>query len=274
MFQEQRNESVVMKLGKRFRRRMFSRTFSLRSILVAVLLIGCGVALYSREFRLQQKINASITKMRSRGAIVFVLDSNTESSAGAVKPATLWSVLTFDRTIASSVEFANVENVRDLIPDVQIQIGGTPSRGTRYFFVDLKGNSNVSDMLVEEMKRRLPDCTFCRYPVVPTHVKDSIQVGMSKEQVVAIVGRLVLKDEANLTGDRHTAIQQAGSRTSAKYTRLGGQETWTYSTDDVGIGVVGIDFDTNERVTSIWSDRGITKDRALTEVFPVIGGLR
>ena len=52
-----------------------------------------------------------------------------------------------------------------------------------------------------------------------------------------------------------------------QYTKSNGSETWTYFTDDIGVGVFGIEFNTDKKVESTWFGRGsVDAEREYTTV--------
>ena len=234
-----------------------NRAFSLRSLFVVVFAIACGLAFYSYEFHRQQKINASIFKLRDAGAIVYVHDSQMQAtSVSPPKQISLLSLLTTSPTINQGVELSSpqlsAEDLRGLVPCLRCQVGPYSKRtGEDHVYVYLKGNPNVRPKDVAEMRKALPNCKFpqCSDPV-PSHLISQIEVGMSKEQVMQLVDtcKTVFADDEGL-------------------------ETWTYFADEDCIRLLGIGFDANQNVNEVWVDYGIAKDRGLTEIIPVIGGL-
>jgi hypothetical protein len=259
--------------GKQNRRRQ-NFLLSLRTLLVAVAILACVLAFYSREYHRQRQINASIMKLRDHGAIVYVVNDNQQSSNGSPMPITLWSVLTCSPTIATVVELSNATEVKELIPAMRIQIGGLSRRtGERHFWVDLLGNPDISAALVEEMKLGLPNCIFYRRTTIPDSMAHQLEAGMSQEQVVDLIGSFLYGQKTDWPGQKENTIRNLGTESKVPYTNAAGLETWTYFTDPDGIGNIGIDFTADRTVGSVWTDRGIKKHRGLTRVYPMIGGL-
>ena len=256
-----------------------NRAFSLRSLFVVVFAIACGLAFYSYEFHRQQKINASIFKLRDAGAIVYVNDSQMQAtSVSPPKQISLLSLLTTSSTINQGVELSSpqlsAEDLRGLVPCLRCQVGPYSKRtGEDHVYVYLKGNPNVRPKDVAEMRKALPNCKFprCKDPL-PSHTIKQITVGMSKEQVIQTIGTIRYDQLDDQSGDKENRIRNLGSCTTA-YENAQGLEAWTYFADEDCIRLLGIGFDANQNVNEVWVDYGIAKDRGLTEIIPVIGGL-
>ena len=168
---------------------------------------------------------------------------------------------------------ANV--IRKLIPYLQMLIPSDMyDAGNRFVTLELSGNPNISPDLIEELRKRLPNCKFLKYTPVPTGTLNVIETGMSQEQVIRTIGTLMYDQRTAWPGDKMQTINMLGSQMNVKYKNSDGLATWTYFTDDIGVGVLGIDFDKDQNVAAVWSDRGIPRSRKLTPIAPpVVGGL-
>ena len=120
------------------------------------------------------------------------------------------------------------------------------------------------------MRTRLPNCQFVKYTPVPKGTQNVIQTGMSKEQLIETVVTLIYDPRADRPDKKAPTVQLLGSQMNVNYSNSSGNETWMYFTDGVGIG--GIDFDANQRVSEVWSTRGILSSRELTPNAPPVVG--
>ena len=255
------------------------RVFSLRSLIIAVALIACMLSLFAFQLQRYQRNNSAITRIRDTGASVFVMDSNGCCTDGtAVNAPSLLSVLTSRPALTSIVDISDpsltTSDIRKLIPDLQKLIPSCSYEiGERYIAIELSGNPNIPVDLVEELRTRLPNFRFVKYTPVPPETKTSVEIGMSQQKVIETVGGLIYEQRNDWPAAKTATVQMLGSQMNAKYTNANGFETWTYFTDDMGVGVLGIDFDTNRNVVDIWTDRGIPSERKLTKIEPMIFGL-
>lgn len=256
------------------------RTFSLQIVLVIVTLFACCFAFYSFRLNLLRKNNAAIAELRAAGAKVLIADSQQHVVEDVeVNPATLSSA--FTSNLASSVVSVDLTDpvltestIRKLIPDMQELI---PSHlyepDDRYITLHLAGNPNIPPELVEEMRNRLSKCKFIEYTPVPVGTQNSIKIGMSAEEVIETIGTLMFDQRAEWPAGKAETVKMLGSQMNTKYTSAQGLETWTYFTDDVGIGVLGVDFGADRNVSAVWSDRGVRRSRGLTPNEQQVGGL-
>ena len=257
------------------------RTFSLRILLVVFTLLACFFAFYSYRLHRLRQNNAAIAEIRNAGAEVFLANSKqTVMNNVEVGPVTMLSVLaSYPPSSAVLVDLSDptlAENdIRKLMPSLAMLIpSGMCEAGERYVALELSCNPNVSVDLIEEMRVRLPNCQFVKYTPVPNGTEKVIETGMSKKQVIKTVGTQIYNQRSEWPADKEPTITMLGSQLNNKYTSPNGLETWTYFTDEVGVGVLGIDFDLNQNVISVWRDRGVPASRDLTpEEPPQIIGL-
>ena len=255
------------------------RVFSLRSMIIAVSFVACLLSLFAFQLQRYQRNNSAITNIRGSGASVFVMDSHGYCTDGtAVSAPSLLSVLTARPALASVVDISDpsltMSDVRKLIPDLQKLIPSCSYEiGERYIAIELSGNPNIPADLVEELRTQLPNFRFVEYTPVPPQTKTSVEIGMSQQKVIETVGELIYEQRKDWPAEKAPTVQMLGSQMNVKYTNANGFETWTYFTDDIGVGVLGIDFDANGKVIDIWSDRGIPIKRKLTKIETMIGGL-
>ncbi|MDB4766846.1 hypothetical protein OAG71_04080 [bacterium] len=256
------------------------RTFSLQIVLLIVSLFACCFAFYSFRLNLQRKNNAAIAELRAAGAKVFIADSGQQVVEDVeVNPATLSSA--FTSNLASSVVSVDLTDpvltestIRKLMPGIQ-QL--TPSHlyepDDRYIRLHLAGNPNIPPELVEEMRNRLSKCKFIKYTPVPVGTQNSIKIGMSTQELIQTIGTLMFEQRAEWPAGKAETVKMLGSQMNTKYTSAQGLETWTYFTDDVGVGVLSIDFGADGNVSAVWSDRGVRRSRELTPNEQQVSGL-
>ena len=232
-------------------------------------LFALAIAYYSMHYHRLRASHAAVKAIRSAGASVYLMDARgyVKDNIEIERP-TLFSVVSgnFDSHVIS-MELTNPqlseESIANLIPHLERLIPSQALNGSGQSFIsiDACGNPNITEDLLAKFQTRLPQCRFVEYTPVPRATQDAIQLGMSKQQVIETVGALMFDQRTDWPDERKATVRMLGSQMNLKYTGLKGTETWTYFTDNVGIGLLGIDFDSNQNVIEIWSSRGLPADR-------------
>lgn len=255
------------------------RVFSLRSFLIAVGFVGFILSVLAFQMRRYNRNNFAITEIRRAGVPVYVTDSrNYCMDSTEVNAADLLSVLSFQPALAALVDFSDPsltkDEIRKLLPDLQALIPSCSYESDKcYIAIELSGNPNVSVDLVDELRAQLPDFRFVQYTPVPPESRDAVKIGMAQYEVIETIGNLIYDQRSDWPDEKTPTVKMLGSQMNIKYQNAKGTETWTYFTDNVGVGVLGIEFDLNGDVAEVWTDRGITENRKLTKIETMIGGL-
>ena len=255
------------------------RVFSLRSMMILIGLIACIFGLFAYQMHRCQRQDAAIANIRTAGALVYVVDSRgRRMNTTKLFSPTLLSVLNLQPTLVSLVDVSSpslsTNDIREMIPDLKILLPSCSYElGARYIAIEMGRNPHISDDLVGELQKRLPDFRFVKYTPVPPGTKNAVRIGMTQQELIDTIGNLIYDQQEDWPADKVSTVQMLGSQMNIKYTNANGTETWVYHTDDMGVGVLGIDFDMNWTVADIWTDRGIRKSRNLKKIETVAGGL-
>ena len=128
------------------------------------------------------------------------------------------------------------------------------------------GNGSFTPELVEEIRSQLPGFRFSQATPLPNSAEHPIQTGMTTSQVEQAVALKMYDQRTDWVGDPAPILKMLGS-IHKTYQNTDGTITWTYATDEIGVGVIVIDFDKNQCVAKISFNQGIP-DRLIGKRLP------
>ena len=128
------------------------------------------------------------------------------------------------------------------------------------------GNGSFTPELVEEIRDQLLGFRFSQATPLPNSAEHPIQTGMTTAQVEQAVASKMYDQRIDWVGDPAPILKMLGS-IHETYKNTDGTITWTYATDEIGVGVIVIDFDKTQCVTKISLNHGIP-DRLIGKRLP------
>ena len=240
------------------------RSFSLRILCLATAVVATFFALYSHNSRRIRKHHYAIRQIQLMGAhpvLTTPIGRNitedfetTENLLQILSGTPSVVVVSIDMSAASVSEDA----IRGMIPHMKNIIPSSlndtdpwtsePSSG--YVLIDAQGNGSFNSDLVDTMRSELPNYRFSRFTPLPDGSEQLIHKGMSATEVVQTVGQKMFAQRTDWVGDTAPIVEMLGSSMHRTFPNTDGTITWTYATDEIGIGTLVIDFDTNQRVVA------------------------
>ena len=122
--------------------------------------------------------------------------------------------------------------------------------------INATGNGGFTTEVVETIRSKLPSCRFLAAEHLPNPTDHPIRIGMTTKQVEQAVAKRMYDPLTDGNGDPAPILKILGA-IHETYQNADGTTSWTYTTDDVGVGTIVIDFGLNKRVTKISLNQGI-----------------
>lgn len=245
------------------------RSYSLRALfaITAVIAIAAARFGFTVHQSLQQATAISrIIELGGRPTVTMprgrVINGLTPSRHGVFRKLLGENVFVCVPLIDLHDPALSAEAIRSMIPYIRriLPVDGMNEEGKCYVALVARGNPTFDEELIAEIKSQLPNCEFTKCTPVPKEVTTAVHKGMRQQDVVNIVGSLHYEQLTGLSADERPSAKTLGSLYE-RYTDAEGLESWTYFTDDVGIGLFGIDFDANGIVSRTWTVRGRPKGK-------------
>ena len=133
---------------------MQTKPLKVRALLI---IMAICLAFYSYRLHRLYKNNAAIARLRTAGIPVFVPYPDGSS-------ALVSSFAAYPSTSVAQVNLSDPaltkQNIRKLIPDLQVLIPANFSGQTRSVNIFIQGNPNFTPKMIKEMRKQLPHCNF------------------------------------------------------------------------------------------------------------------
>jgi hypothetical protein len=160
------------------------------------------------------------------------------------------------------------DDIRSMIPHMQktilLQASEFNPEGT---FIDAIGNGSFTPELVEAIRNQLPGYYFGSTTPLPNPTEHPIQIGMTTTQVELAVAKKMYDQRTDWVGDPAPILKNLGS-IHETYRNADATVTWTYATHDIGVDMIVIDFDLNQRVAEISFSRGVPDRLLISKRMP------
>lgn len=245
-------------------------TFSIRTLCILIAVVSLFLAYYAFQARKIRQHHAAMGQIEQLGgrpvwitAVGKVLRENnhaTESTLDVMFGRPSLFLAGVDLTDPGLTE----DDIRTMIPHMQktilLQASEFNPEGT---FIDAIGNGSFTPELVDAIRNQLPGYFFIRTTPLPNPTEHPIQIGMTTTQVELAVAKKMYDQRTDWVGDPAPILKNFGS-IHETYRNADATVTWTYATHDIGVDMIVIDFDLNQRVAEISFSRGVPERLIVT----------
>jgi len=243
--------------------------FSLLALFLMTLAASIPLAYYARQSTAIRNHHIAIDRVQLMGGRAALMTPSgrvtklpSESVATEVSGGNeSFAEITMGRTsqMLAGVDFTDPslteQEVREMVTELQRIILSPKNEEFGGVFIDVQGNGIFTPELVMEIREKLPGFSFIETTPFPNATTHSIKVGMTAGQVSQHVAQRMYDERTDWVGDQATILRNLAS-IRHEYKNPDGSITWTYATDDLGVGTIAIDFDDRSRVSAVSFSRG------------------
>lgn len=242
--------------------------FSLLALFLMTLAASIPLAHYARQSSAIRGHHIAIDRVQLLGGRAALMTPSgrvtklpSESVATEVPDGESFTEVAMGRTsqMLAGVDFTDPslteKEVREMVTELQKIILSPKNEEFGGVFIDVQGNGTFTPELVAEIREKLPGFSFIETTPFPNAKTHSIKVGMTAGQVSQHVAQRMYDERTDWVGDPAPILRNLAS-IRHEYKNPDGSITWTYATDDLGVGTIAIDFDDRSRVASVSFSQG------------------